>query len=155
MRDPDQFLDQSSPILLCKNAQFSSHPKSKKEKNDQLGDKSFGRGHTDLRASMSIDDMVRIPCQRRFHHIADGKGHCPLFLPFPQCREGISRLTGLGNGYEQGILSKDGVSIPELGTNISLYRNPAEPLDEEFPHQGRMIGGATSNETDPPNLFKN
>ncbi len=70
--NPDQFLDQGLPCLVREQAQFSADPKAKKEEDHQLSGKGLGRRHANLRACMGVNDMIRLSCQARLHHIADG-----------------------------------------------------------------------------------
>ena len=97
---------------------------------------------------MCIEHVIRKLCNGAADHVHDSQDMGAEGLALPQCGYGVGRFPRLGDDDKQRALIRHRLPVTQLAGNIHLHRQPAQRLDNVFPHKSRVVGGAAAGDHD-------
>ena len=122
---------------------------------NQLGGECLGGGHTDLGSGTRHQYQVGLAYDRTLGDITNSQCRdiAGLFrmLQSSQC---IGRFTGLGYGYEKGVLWYDRLAVTILAGNLGPAGNTGQLLKLVTGNEPRMVGRATGNNMNLTDLLQ-
>ena len=146
LRQLHQGVQELVVLLLRQGTQLLRNMQRQKIYHSQLGGVGLGGSHSDLRAGPGINHLIGSLGNGASHHIHNGQrpGAPPFGLP--QGSQGIRRLAGLADDYNQSLTAQHRIGIAELGSLNGLHRNPADPFQNVFPQAAHVVGRAAGHD---------
>ena len=133
------FFAAHQPLLNC-------HVRRQGCQHSKLAGEGLGRGDANLRSRMGRQQKVRLACHRTGWDIHNGADRLAVFLAMAQGRQGICRLTTLGNEQGETTWLENRVTIAEFRGNIDINRHAGELLEPVFGDHTCVKGGAAGHD---------
>ena len=147
-RQQQHLLQHGVVLLLRHGAQQTGQVQSQQIQHRQLGGIGLSGGHSNLRPRPGVEHLVRLPGDRRAHHIDDGEDSSPQPLGLPEGGHGIQSLTRLADHNDQGLVIHNGIHVPELRRQGHLHRDPQDPLQVVFPNHAHVVRGSAGHDVE-------
>ena len=106
--------------------------KGQQRQNDDLGGKTLGRRHPDLRAGMHIDAPIALTGNGAADTIANSQRPISFAFALAQRSQSIDRLAALTDSEDQGVLGHRYVPVPKLACKLHFGRYVSKILEQAF-----------------------
>ena len=149
---PQQLGSQALGLGLAQTALGVGQTEREEVEGAQLHHIGLGRRHSDLRAGIGVEDVVRCAGDGAAHHIDDGQHRDAPALGEAESRQRITGLTRLADDDDEVLGVEDRVTVAELTGDVHLGMDAGQPLDGGLAHHTGVHGRAAGYEVDVPDL---
>ena len=113
----------------------------------QLGGEGLGGGHADLGPGAGHEHQLGLPHQGTLRHVADGQGMAESqALGLLQARQGVGRLSGLGQGDDEGAVAHHRTPVAEFARHFHAARYPGQRFQPVTPNEAGVIAGTAGDD---------
>jgi hypothetical protein len=98
-----------------------------------------GDGHLD--PSPRVEDPFDLLGDLGAHHVRDRKRAGAGLPRQANCVDGVARLAGLGDAYDERVLRQHRIAVAPFARDVGLAGEPRPLLDHVAAHDARVVGG--------------